>query len=139
MLLTCFCEHPRDNIGGWAANVSQRYSEWQEGKLEISPQEEYEFNELAAVGFEFNVVREARSRRPWDESFAALLKFIEKEGHANVPLKYIADMRLGVWVKHQRAAYKKISEGKTVDMMTQERMERLENVGFQWEVVADEA
>ena len=73
-----------DNIGGWCTQISQCYKEWQEGKRTISPLQEQQFNQLRDLGFEFNVIFEARSRRSWEENFNAFLqvRFLIKVLHS---------------------------------------------------------
>jgi tRNA A-37 threonylcarbamoyl transferase component Bud32 len=42
----------------------------------------------------------------WDRGYAALVEFIEREGHANVPTKHVeGDVMLGQWVRNQRKRY----------------------------------
>jgi hypothetical protein len=39
----------------------------------------------------------------WERHYAALEKFVEREGHATVPTKHVeGDVRLGEWVRNQR-------------------------------------
>ena len=43
-----------------------------------------------------------KQKRSWDESFALLVSYKEKEGHANVPYTYPPDAALSKWVRTQR-------------------------------------
>ena len=63
----------------------------------------------------------------WERGFAYLRKFVEREGHARVPLKARDDgYRLGSWVMIQRQAYR---EGK----LARERRAQLEALpGWVW-------
>eukprot|EP00804_Cyclotella_cryptica_P027999 CCRYP_003870-RA/>CCRYP_003870-RA protein AED:0.21 eAED:-0.35 QI:0/-1/0/1/-1/1/1/0/231 len=62
----------------------------------------------------------------WDLHFEALKQYKEAEGTCSVPKRCNwTGMRLGRWVGEQRLAHNK---GKLV----QERVDRLENMGFQW-------
>ena len=47
-------------------------------------------------------------RAAWEERFAALQRFVEREGHARVPYAYTGEEAylLGVWVSKQRASYR---------------------------------
>jgi superfamily II DNA or RNA helicase len=46
--------------------------------------------------------------RRWQESFAALQRFVDREGHARPPLDCIeGDLRLGEWVSNQRQKYRR--------------------------------
>jgi TIR domain/Helicase associated domain len=43
----------------------------------------------------------------WDRYYAALVKFVEHEGHANVPAKHVeAGVMLGQWVRNQRQRFR---------------------------------
>lgn len=121
-----------DNFGGWCAQISQRYKDWQEGDLAVSHIEESQFHQLSDMGFQFNIFVAARDRRPWEENFNAFLDFQKVTGHSNVPSPYKGDVRLGVWVNLQRDEYKALSAGKK-SKLTQERYDKLESAGFIWE------
>ena len=62
-----------------------------------------------------------------------LLQFKEEFGHCNVPQRFANNPSLGRWCKTMRTAYKKIQKGtKTNSNLSQDRIERLEEIGFQW-------
>mmetsp|Transcript_6664 Transcript_6664/g.15113 ORF Transcript_6664/g.15113 Transcript_6664/m.15113 type:complete len:805 (+) Transcript_6664:156-2570(+) len=125
--------HKWDNFGGWAAQISKHFKDWQEGKEAVSPLVEHQFNQLSELGFEFNVCAPAvRNRRTWQDNFDTFLEFQQVHGHSNVPHKYKADMRLGNWASLQRNEYKLQCEGKQ-HKLTQERYNKLENAGFLWD------
>ena len=42
----------------------------------------------------------------WDRHYVALVKFVERERHANVPTKHVEGRRLGQWVGNQRQRYR---------------------------------
>jgi len=127
----------RNNLGGWALEISKQYKDWQEGNKELSPLEEDHFNQLSALGFEFNVFAQPRSKRSWEENFDAFLEFRTKNGHSYVPPKYKGDVRLGKWADTQRDEYKLQCEGKPSRLssgtyMTKEKFDKLQNAGFVW-------
>jgi superfamily II DNA or RNA helicase len=76
---------------------------------------------LEAVGITWNTV-EAQ----WEEKFKRLVTFQKREGHANVPGQYAADVELANWVNNQRAFKRR-------GRLTPERIERLEAIGFCWD------
>eukprot|EP00980_Cylindrotheca_fusiformis_P015735 scaffold4547_cov103-Cylindrotheca_fusiformis.AAC.7 len=75
----------------------------------------------------------SRHELHWGFRFERLLAFKERTGHCLVPSDYQFDMELSRWVKRQRHQYKKLQEGKR-STLTQYRLEKLQNVGFVWDV-----
>jgi len=69
----------------------------------------------------------ATLERQWKEMFQRVVKFKEIHGHCQVPFHYKEDPKLGYWVKNQR--FKK-------DRLTQARHDKLEEIGFEWEVAS---
>jgi hypothetical protein len=66
----------------------------------------------------------------WERSYAALVRFAAREGHARVPKEHVEDgIGLGSWVGGQRGSRTRMPE---------ERRERLEAVpGWSWDSVED--
>ena len=86
-------------------------------RWDIMPPERRE--RLDAVGFDRDLLT-----AQWENGFAKLLLFKEREGHCRVPVKHIeSGLKLGVWVSVQRNRR---------DIMSPERRERLEAIGFDW-------
>jgi len=61
----------------------------------------------------------------WEERYSELLCYKERYGNCDVPQRWPENQGLGIWVSNQRQAKKK---GK----LSQERIRRLENIGFAW-------
>ena len=77
-----------------------------------------------------------QSTTGFDERCNQLLQFKDKFGHCNVPYKYVNNPSLGKWCSKIRTAYKKIQKGLKVDRnLSPDRIERLEEIGFQWQVL----
>ena len=49
-----------------------------------------------------------------------------------MPQGYVEHPQLGRWVSKQRVQYKKFQQDPSTSSMTQERIERLESIAFQW-------
>ena len=49
-----------------------------------------------------------------------------------MPQGYAENPQLGNWVSYQRTQYKKFQQDPSTSQMTQERIERLESIGFEW-------
>ena len=76
----------------------------------------------------------------FEERCVQLLAFKDEFGHCNVPQKFANNTTLGHWCGNMRAAYKKIQKGmKTKLNLSQDSIERLEEIGFQWGIDYDEA
>jgi superfamily II DNA or RNA helicase len=65
----------------------------------------------------------------WEEMVAALTAYKNAHGDCNVPVKWIHNPELGKWCGHQRTNYKK-------DALSQDRVKRLEQLGFVWDLLA---
>ena len=70
----------------------------------------------------------------WDTKFNELVAYKETHGGScNVPARgYAENPQLGNWVSKQRTQYKKFQQDPSTSQMTQERIERLESIAFQW-------
>ena len=113
------CRVPRVHVesgirlGDWVN--SQRES----GKTDLLPERR---QLLDSLGFTWDVHSEL-----WDQNFAALQKFHDREGHCNVPQKHSEDdLRLGQWVKDQR---------KRAERLTPKQIKRLSGLNFIWNVL----
>ena len=63
----------------------------------------------------------------WEEGFAALVRFKQREGHCKVSKGHnqkVGDYNLGTWVGTQR---------NTKDTLSPERRQRLDEIGFVWD------
>ena len=69
----------------------------------------------------------------WDTKFNELVAYKDAHGGScNVPFKYAENPQLGNWVSYQRKQYKKFQQDPSTSHMTQERIERLESIAFEW-------
>jgi hypothetical protein len=110
------CNAPRNYaknrlLGKW---VGKQRSAYKKGKLPVERVEK-----LEEIGFDwdpFNTV--------WENKFAELCEFKKEYGHCNVPQKH---PMLGWWVARQRSLCKK-------GMLLAERVKRLEEMGFVWQI-----
>ena len=94
-------------LGGWVNN--QRHT-----RATLTPERVQRLDE---IGFVWDSAA-------WEEGFAALEVFKEREGHCRVPQAHKeGDHRLGNWIRSQRR-YKA--------NLTAERVQRLDEIGFVW-------
>jgi len=81
---------------------------------------------LEEIGFQWQRVEvfEKRCRE--------LIAFKKEFGHCNVPQRYADNPSLGQWCHNMRSAYKKVQKGmQATRNLSQDRIERLEEIGFQ--------
>jgi hypothetical protein len=101
--------------------------------------QEYQILALDKIGFDWDP-----HRTTWMKRYQELKEFKAIHGHANVPYVKPGDPLtddkkveeadgLGTWVKRQQHQYKLLQEGKDeASEMTEERIQLLEEIGFQW-------
>jgi len=76
--------------------------------------------QLDEIGFVWDSLESA-----WEEGFAALKRYTEREGNCSLPLRHKeGEINLGAWVSTQRNAQ---------SSMSQERKQRLDELGFVWD------
>ncbi|WP_082192338.1 DEAD/DEAH box helicase [Chlamydia suis] len=105
-------------LGVWVCVQRKRFKK---GKLA-----EDRVARLEEIGFVWDVLEEE-----WKKNFLELKRFREEHGHCKVPQRYPQNPSLGVWVGDQRERFKK---GK----LAEDRIARLEEIGFVWDVLEEE-
>ena len=73
-----------------------------------------------------------RDDEGWMRMFEQLMEYKEQHGDCLVPNKYEDNPKLGRWVATQRQLYQNTKKGKTT-RMTEERIHKLEEIGFVWD------
>ncbi|WP_257616748.1 DEAD/DEAH box helicase [Chlamydia suis] len=110
--------HPQNpQLASWVSNQRKKFKK---GKLA-----EDKIARLEEIGFVWDVTEEA-----WDKNFLELKRFREEHGHCKVPRGYPQNPSLGVWVKHQREYFKSAK-------LAEDRIARLEELGFVWNVLKE--
>ena len=72
-------------------------------------------------------------RDAWTANFVELRAFRKLKGHCRVPCKYAANPRLATWVCNHKSAYAAAKKGTSGAVkLTQERIDKLESLGFHW-------
>jgi superfamily II DNA or RNA helicase len=102
------------NLGSWVHNQRTR-------KEDLTPDQ---LKRLNTLGFIWDV-----GATFWEQKFAALQKFHQREGHANVPARFKEDgLNLGAWTSVQR-----MKKGD----LTPDQLKRLNALNFIWDVDAN--
>ena len=117
---------PNKTLGTWVDKQRTQHRKKKEGKQsQITP---VRIQKLEEIGFVWNV-REA----DWLEMYNELVEFEKKHHHCVVPKRYPPNKTLGTWVDTQRQECRKKKKGKP-SFMTPERIQKLEEIGFVWNV-----
>jgi hypothetical protein len=69
--------------------------------------------------------------RSWEEYYEDLVDFERQQGHCKVPQNYPVNRPLGSWVNRMRQQKKK-DEDEPSDILTVERLRKLNEIGFLW-------
>jgi hypothetical protein len=110
-------------LGTWVNNQRIQYCLLNEGNHSALTNERRE--KLESIGFVFKV------HPPWDQRFQELVDFKKINGHTNIPTK---SGQLGTWVNNQRAHSRLLNEGKEHHLLTNERRDKLERLGFSFNI-----
>ncbi|SMQ86975.1 Superfamily II DNA or RNA helicase [Bacillus sp. OV166] len=113
-----FKENP--SLASWISNQRTYY------KTGTLSQERVErLNELGFVWGRGDL-KKINLEEQWEEKYQELLAFKEKHGHCSVPQGFKENPSLASWISNQRTYYK-------TGTLSQERVERLNELGFIWE------
>mmetsp|Transcript_34745 Transcript_34745/g.42491 ORF Transcript_34745/g.42491 Transcript_34745/m.42491 type:complete len:566 (+) Transcript_34745:52-1749(+) len=126
-----FTENPI--LSAWVHTQRVAYHKYKNGH--DSPITTERIEKLEKLGFEWNVFRGTRvsesNEQKWLERYKDLEEFMLEEGHCYVPKNYIGNPSLYEWVHTQRTSFKRRMDG-LQSAMTDERLARLEKLGFEW-------
>jgi hypothetical protein len=105
-------------LGQWVQHQRQakKKGELSEGRIES----------LNNLGFLWSPLDEQ-----WEEKFTTLVKYKKVHGDCNIPARWSENTQLAAWVHNQRQNKKK---GK----LREERIQRLDAIGFVWNPIANE-
>lgn len=118
--------HINKTLSRWVKRQRYQYKLRLEGKPSNMTRER--MKALEDVGF----VWDSHSA-VWEERFGELQEFHRQYNHCNVPTTYKENPKLAAWVKCQRRQYKIKKTGK-VSNLNKERLEKLEALGFEWQL-----
>lgn len=111
----------------WCEKVRQTYKNQECGIIFSTMLSPTQIDRLNEIGFIWNMGRS----KSFQERLAELKAYKQKHGHCNVSKQ---DMqKLYTWTQAIRKAYSEKTQGKTPSMeLTDEMIESLESIGFQW-------
>lgn len=122
------------SLGNWANDIRKAYRCVRLGKKPDRPLTFDMILQLESMGFKWKLQdHEAQ----FEQHLAELAEFKRVHGHCDVPAKYEKNPQLGNWINNMRQSYKARSSGGTTRPrrgLTQERVDKLEALGFRWQV-----
>ena len=119
-------------LGWWCHKTRYNYNQKRHGKPTLINISQDQIKCLEEIGFQWKICdhEETFQQRCRDlEAFKSVF------GHSVVPRSYCEDPSLGRWCSTLRYTYRQIQKGKSTSYnLCQDRIERLEGIGFRWEV-----
>ena len=124
----CLVPHQYDEnpqLSQWVKRQRYQYKLKQRGAHStLSDERELE---LTRLGFVWNSHRAA-----WEERYSELHEYYQRHGHCDIPSSSIKHPGMSIWIKCQRRQYKLYCENDPSSNMTEERVTRLNAIGFIW-------
>ena len=119
-------------LGSFVKKQREDYRKKKDGKK--SPMSDTRIQKLEGIGFQWSVSKKTgdQSADSWDQRLEDLRAFKEQHGHCFVPRVYPENQALAYWCERQRQDYRNITRGRPTKM-SEERIAKLEQVGFQWD------
>lgn len=116
-------------LGYWCSSLRIARKKIHTGKKTTVNMCQDRIDRLDEIGFEW----QHNCDGTFEKRCRELIAFIEEFGHCYIPTRYPANLSLGTWCNHIRTSYNNIQKGlKTTVKLCQDRMTRLEEIGFQW-------
>jgi Helicase associated domain len=127
----CLVPHtfnPNPQLARWVKRQRRQYKLMLEGRSSTMSQDRLD------ILNEINFVWDSHDAA-WQEKLNELSQYCKENGNCLVPSNYKINPQLATWVKCQRRQYKLYWIGRP-SAMTPERIIRLEQLGFEWEIRA---
>jgi len=120
------------SLGYWCGNMRCAYNKIQQGQTPRRNLTQDQIERLEEIGFKWKLTNGAEI---FEQRCHDLEAFKSEFGHCNVGQKYSANPSLGNWCSKMRCAYNKIQQGQSPQSnLTQDQIERLEEIGFKWKL-----
>jgi hypothetical protein len=93
--------------------------------------------QLDDLGFVWSTERSKRQEEDWTTRLEQLQAYKKKHGDCLVPHGYVEDPSFAEWIHRQRTTYASMLKDDKPNVMVKERMEKLEEMGFNFTVHSD--
>ena len=113
-----------DNYESTDGSKLGRWVQRQRGRYKSGKLLEERIEKLKSLGFKWGIVNTDK----WEDIYILLEEYFVENNHVDVPYNYESKqgVKLGAWVSRQRVRYKS-------EKLSEERIEKLESLGFKWE------
>jgi len=118
------------SLGEWCSALRTSYKKIQNRGAPRLKLTKEQIRKLEDAGLKWSLT----SRRTFDEWYAELMTYKEKNGHCNAPTTKFGEYQsLGQWCSNVRSAYTKIRKTETPHhTLTEEHIKQLDDAGFKW-------
>eukprot|EP00594_Rhizosolenia_setigera_P008104 CAMPEP_0178974132 /NCGR_PEP_ID=MMETSP0789-20121207/22246_1 /TAXON_ID=3005 /ORGANISM="Rhizosolenia setigera, Strain CCMP 1694" /LENGTH=433 /DNA_ID=CAMNT_0020662351 /DNA_START=593 /DNA_END=1892 /DNA_ORIENTATION=- len=118
-------------LGVWVHSQRSQYMLWKQNKHSCLTEDRR--LALEGIGFSWSSLEAQLPQKNayWEKKYKELIQFKEKHGHTNVSCNA---GKLGRWVSVQRDQYRFFKTKTKPSNMTEERIQKLEKIGFKWKV-----
>jgi len=114
-------------LGRWVNTQRVQYHKFQNDEQSAKITQD-RINKLDAVGFDWGPIK-----TQWNSNYELLRQYFNDNGDSLVPQHYTVDgVALGLWVRNQRVQYKKFQNNEQSATITQDHINKLDAVGFDW-------
>ena len=121
------------DLGKWCTQIKSALRRQDKGERTRYKLTQDRIDRLEKIGFRW---KDDSNAITFDKRYSELIEFKAKFGHCNVPKRYEENPTLGRWCGNLRTAYNKKQKGmKSSYKLSDDRIGRLEKVGFNWRVV----
>ena len=135
----CFVPSDYPSLGRWCSAIAKARNLIQKGMAPNRILRQDMIERLEEIGFHWN----SQNTVLFEKHCRELEVFKEEFGHCNVPQRYPGNPSLGHWCRNMRTSYHRIQMGKEEPnriqkemkrtcKLSQDRIKRLEEIGFQW-------
>mmetsp|Transcript_14477 Transcript_14477/g.21926 ORF Transcript_14477/g.21926 Transcript_14477/m.21926 type:complete len:884 (+) Transcript_14477:31-2682(+) len=131
-------------LSSWAFTQRHQMKRRKDGKHNLLTDER--IKKLNDIGFVWHakknkewqeadrIRKQAMVESMWQNHYKSLLEFKKKHGHTRVPKVYKHNQALSTWVFRQRAHYRRRTQGEDMHSLSDERLQLLEKIDFQFRV-----
>jgi len=120
-------------LGSWVHEQRRQYRLMREGKSSpMTPERIKALEELGFVWAPKKIELASGIAFSWENGLEHLNHYKSVHGNCFVPIPFPTNPQLETWVQTQRDLYRLSQEGESSSMLTPERIETLEKMGFVW-------